>query len=70
MTATTETDGVVVYIYPDGTPYFIYWESIRDMRAVLAWIHHLSQKSWFTSQVCNMFVRECAQHLAIDIALP
>lgn len=59
----TDDDGIAPYVYPDGTPYFIYWQSISTELALQEWLDHLRKKVWWTEAMEDEFVQKVRERL-------
>ena len=61
----TDEYSIDPYVYPDGTPYVIYWTSIPDVAALDDWLAHLRNKTWWTDEMDKEFIAKVEERLGI-----
>ena len=50
--------------------YHIGLDRIKTPRDLLGWVHHLSEKTWFTTELCNEFIERIAELKNFDLRTP
>ena len=63
-TIIIEKDGINI---SKDKEYFIEWSRCDDIVKILEWVHHLSEKSWITSECIHEFITAATAHHKLDI---
>ena len=63
VTLSDEGVGLAAYPYPGGCNlYYIGWDRINSKGKLLRWILHLTDKTWFTQDMCRELIGAAISH--------